>query len=74
MNRVHLLPGARVMRAFIGFPQAHTRAAISCGTLIIIALVALGVLYVLADRVAANEIRAAIEFLPSPSFADVFRH
>jgi hypothetical protein len=69
-----MLPGARMMRALLRVPHTDTRAAISCGVLILTALAALIVLYIVADWVATTEIRAATEFRPSLTFADIFRH
>jgi hypothetical protein len=49
--------------------------ALSWGVLMLLGLAFFGALYALALLLAANEIRAVIEFLPRPmSLADIFRH
>jgi hypothetical protein len=63
-----------MLRGHLRIPQTETRTVISCGGMILIALVALVALYFLADWATENEVRAAIEFLPRPSPADIFRH
>jgi hypothetical protein len=63
-----------MLRGHLRIPQAETRTAISCGGMILIALALLGTLYVLADWLAANQIREVVDLIPRPDLADFFRH